>query len=284
MDIDLESTSPQLEKINAKDASSMQEDKFDLQLSVADTGTSQPRTIVPVKVDHEWDKKIIKTATVKLEVKEFRKYDDYLHGVIKKHGGYVAREEQNHTGEKSETVISIKVPVSQFADLVNELALDDSKIIQREIATNDVTTEFVDIKSRLEAKKQMRLKYLEFMRQAKNMQEVLQVQADINRIQEEIESVSGRIQFLSGSSALSTINLTYFQPVIGADPANETPSFFTRIANAFKIGGSWMADILVGLMSIWPVLLIIFLIILTIRKGKYFKPVHQTAAKHNKLI
>jgi hypothetical protein len=206
----------------------------------------------------DWDSKIIKTATLRLEIKDFKKYNDYVHNAVKQYGAYVAQEDQNLSDEKSETTITIKVPVAQFEPMMNKLPADDSKVVEKKISTEDVTGEVVDTKSRLEAKKQMRLKYLEFLKQSKNMEEVLQVQNEINGIQEQIESAAGRVAFLSNQSAMSTINLTFYQPMEGYKPTDATPSFLTRVGNAFKTGASWIAELFVGLVSIWPLLLVAF--------------------------
>jgi hypothetical protein len=208
----------------------------------------------------DWDKKIIKTASLKLEVKDFNKYNEAIHSTAKRYGAYIAGEEQNLSDEKKETTISIKVPVEQFDAMINQLPSDSDKIIEKKITTEDVTGEVVDTKSRLQAKEQMRLKYLEFLKQSKNMEDVLKVQSEINNIQEEMESASGRINYLSHQSAYSTINLTFFQPLTGYDPVNDSPGFFTRTLNAFKTGFDSIADIFIGLVSIWPVCLLVFFV------------------------
>lgn len=222
---------------------------------------------LPVNID--WDKKIIKTASLTLEVPDFKKYGDAVYKTVKAQGGYIAQEDQNLTAEKNETVITIKVPVYQFETMMNELPGSDTKVIERKISTDDVTGKVIDIKSRLEAKKEMRLKYLEFLKQSKNMKEVLQVQAEINNIQEQIESASSQVSYFSNQSAMSTINLTFYQLIAGYKPGIvEEPSFLTRVANAFKSGGVWIADLFVGLMSIWPLLLIICASIFLWRKAR----------------
>ena len=63
------------------------------------------------------------------------------------------------------------------------------------ISTEDVTGEVVDTRARMEAKKQMRDRYLALLKQARNMKEILEVQTEINTIQEDIESASGRVGF-----------------------------------------------------------------------------------------
>ncbi|MBL0358777.1 MAG: DUF4349 domain-containing protein [Chitinophagaceae bacterium] len=231
--------------------------------------TAQPTAAV------DWDKKIIKTATLKFEVKDFNRYANSVYKTVKQYGGYIAEENQNLTEEKSEATISIKVPVEQFESMMNQLPGNDAKIIERKITTEDVTGEVVDIKSRLEAKKQMRQKYLDFFKQAKNMEEVLQVQSEIDNIQETMESAAGRVNYLNHQSAMSTIILTFYQPLDGYLPGGESPSFLSRVTDGFKAGGKWLADILVGLITLWPLLFILSITVIAYRKfisGKNKRP------------
>jgi hypothetical protein len=102
----------------------------------------------------------------------------------------------------------------------------------------------------------MRLKYLEFLKQSKNMAEVLQVQNEIDNIQVQIESAASRVSFLTQQTSFSTINLTFYQPMEGYKPSGDAPSFLTRVIAAFKTGAGWIAELFVGLVSIWPLVLI----------------------------
>ncbi len=218
------------------------------------------------KVD--WDKKIIKNASVNLEVKNYKSFNDLVHENIKNHGGYVAQEQQNQTDYKIENTIVIKVPVDQFDNLVAVLTAGDQKLLEKKISSEDVTTEIVDTKSRMEAKKQVRLRYLDLLKQARNMQEILNVQNEINGIQEDIEAATGRIEYLSHSAVYSTINLTYFQILdASAKDANEI-TFGTKLWQSFKNGWSWIGDIFIGLISIWPLFVIGFACWLAYKKWR----------------
>ncbi len=247
-------------QINKEEQLPLASDKTS-QLADSAAPASPSKTIVPI----DWDKKIIKTAILKFEVKDFKNYSSDVYRAVKQFGGYIAGEDQNHTDEKQETTITIKVPVGQFEQMINLFNVKDIKVIERKISTDDVGSQIVDAKSRLEAKRAMHTKYLEFFKQAKNMEEVLRVQNDINNLQETMESASGRINYLNQQAAMSTIILTFYQPLEGFKP-EQSPSFLKRISDAFKNGGSWMGNILVGLISIWPLLLIIALGIFAVKK------------------
>ena len=217
------------------------------------TNTNTP----PAVANIDWDKKIIKTATVKYEVKSFDQFNKDVREKVKKFGGYVAQEDNYQHEDRREVSLIIKVPVEQFETMMNDMQGKDMKQIERTIKTEDVTGEVIDTKSRLEAKKQMRLKYLEFLKQSKNMEEVLTVQNEINDIQEEIESAQGRVQYLTKQSAYSTINLNFYQPLEGFKAPVNDDSFWHKTGEAFSRGGEIIKVLVLLLITIWPLLLIL---------------------------
>ena len=207
--------------------------------------------------DDNWEKKIIKTATLNMETKDYNKYYAVVHESVKRVGGYIAQEDQTRTEYKHENTVAVKVPVAQFDEALELLAdgTGNDKLIEKKIASEDVTGQVVDTKSRLEAKRQVRIRYLELLKQARNMGEVLQVQNEINELQEQIEMAAGRIAFLNQSSAYSTINLTFFQVLNPAASDRIEPSFLTRVVRAFDNGWSFIKLLLLALISVWPLLL-----------------------------
>ncbi|MBA3675706.1 MAG: DUF4349 domain-containing protein, partial [Chitinophagaceae bacterium] len=148
---DMEPDSPAMRKEDGLTDMNMVMDSTGKVTPIVLQGTSQGQ-------NSDWDKKIVKTAFLKLEVKDFKIYTEISHKAAKQYGGYIANEEQSQSEEKIESTISIKVPVEQFESLMNQLPVGAEKIVEKRITTEDVTGEVVDTKSRLQAKEQMRLK------------------------------------------------------------------------------------------------------------------------------
>jgi len=220
----------------------------------------------------DWDKKIIKTASLNLEVEDYNKFYSFMREKVRNLGGYIAQEEQNQSDYKIENTLSIKVPVDQFDNALGQLTSSNiKKINEKKITSQDVTTEFIDTKSRMESKKQVRLRYLDLLKQAKNMEEILSVQTEINGIQEDIESAAGRIEYLGHSASYSTIDLTYYQILNSSAKDDDKPSFATKMSSAFKNGWSWIGDLFIGLLSIWPLLLVVFAAILFYKRTRVTK-------------
>jgi hypothetical protein len=230
----------------------------------------QEPTQTQPKID--WDKKIIKTATLNLEIKNYNSFYKSIREKVGQLGGYVAQEEQTETDYKIENTLTIKIPVDQFDNALSQVTTGVEKINDKRITSEDVTSEVVDTKSRIEAKRQIRLRYLDLLKQAKNMEEILNVQSEINDIQEEIESASGRVSYLTHSSAYSTINLTFYEILNATAKNNDKPSFASRMSNAFSSGWSWVGELFVGLISIWPLLLLVTGLIFFFKRNKIVKP------------
>lgn len=232
-----------------------------------------PQTPKEPVLKPDWDKKIVKTAVLNAEVEDYNKYYASLREKVKNLGGYIAQEEQTQSDYKIENSIMVKVPVDQFDEAVVQLTANTQKINDKKITSQDVTTEVIDTKSRLQAKKQVRLRYMDLLNQAKNMQEILSVQGEINGIQEEIESAAGRIEYLGHSSAFSTIHLTYYQVLNVTAKDKEKPSFANQLGNSFSIGWNFIKDVFVGIVTIWPVMVLALAIVLIYRKTRVKKAI-----------
>ncbi|TMI72169.1 MAG: DUF4349 domain-containing protein [Bacteroidetes bacterium] len=233
----------------------------------------QQPTAQTIKPD--WDKKIIKTGSLNLEVKDYNNFYASIREKVKSLGGYVAQEEQTQSDYKIENTMIIKVPVDQFDDAMAQLTIGVQKINGRNITSQDVTTEVVDTRSRMEAKKQVRQRYMDLLGQARNMNDILSVQSEINHVQEEIESATGRIEYLTHSSVFSTINLTYYQVLnAGADKPKEagSPSFGQKTRDAFKVGWEIVSELFIAVITVWPLLLVSFLAFVAYKKIRKQKP------------
>jgi hypothetical protein len=232
--------------------------KTDTSIITVQNQVNKQKQEQPVTSNPDWDKKIIKIASLEFEVKDYKNFNSIFREKIKQSGGYVSQEEQKQSDYRIENNVVIKVPVDQFDNLISQLLPGANKIVEKKVSSQDVTMEFVDTKSRLEAKRQVRQRYLDLLKQAKNMEEILNVQNEINEIQEQIESANGRINYLSHSSALSTIDLHFYQILNASAKDTDKPSFSTKLSEAFKTGWSWVGDLFIGIVSIWPLFLMIF--------------------------
>jgi hypothetical protein len=244
--------------IVSADSTAIATDK-EFQQTVPGQGQSKQKNNSPSAApaaNPDWDKKIIRTADLHIEAKNFKVFADRLHRAVKRSGGYIAGEQQTQSPSTIENTVTIKVPVDQFEDLLLEVASDSDRLVEKKISSEDVTTQLVDTRSRLETKKEVRERYLELLKQARGMKDILAVQDVINNLQEEMDAAAGRIAYLGHSAAFSTVNLTFYQVLDATVKDDPSPSFWHKVKDAVDGGWTWASSLVLGLISIWPLLLL----------------------------
>jgi uncharacterized coiled-coil protein SlyX len=176
-------------------------------------------------------RQIIYRATLLLYVQDFGKADKDVAALIKDAGGYVAQfREDRPSGSIRGGKWTARVPVDKFEpflDAVSRLGVAD----HREVHSDDMTEEYVDITARLKNKQQLESRLLEFVaKRADEIRDVLTLETELSRVREEIERMQGRLRYLSDRVALTTIEITAYER---GDYRPPEATFAGRIAQTF---------------------------------------------------
>jgi hypothetical protein len=157
----------------------------------------------------------------------------------------------------------IRVPSENFQSFINGISEGVSYFDQNEITRQDVSEEFVDLEARLKAKRELEKRYLELLKQAKNVKEMLEIERELSNIREEIEAKQGRLQFLQNRVSMSTVNVDFY--TLTAE-TGITQSYGQKMINALKGGWDGISMFFLGLLYIWPLFVVILIAVLVIRK------------------
>ena len=223
-------------------------------VSPGNAGQPHPPQTAP-QANPDWDRKIVKTADLTVETRSFARLTERIHRLVRENGGYIAQEEQTRIASRIDDDISIKIPVDRFEDFVQQIPADSDQVMDKKVTSQDVSMEVVDIKSRLETKKEVRDRYLALLRQAHNTQEILTTQQEVDGIQQELEAAAGRVNFLSHAAVFSTVHLKSFQILNpnGIETPSPQPTFLHKIKLSFLVGWEALSSLLLGLMTVWPI-------------------------------
>lgn len=215
-----------------------------------------PKEKITSPVFLDWDKKLIKTANITIEAANYFRFDKDIRTLLKRHGAYIASEEQAFSDDRNQNMMTIKVPVMYFESLLSSLGSDSNRVTQKSVSTIDVTAEMYDSKARIEARKKIRERYVQLLQQARKMDDVLKVEQEINTIQEELESAAGRLSYLSHQTSYSTIHLTYYTLSILSPEAQKPTAFWNRLKEGFADGGYILVEIILLGIRLWPLILL----------------------------
>ena len=175
--------------------------------SDAVAGRADPAPVAAARIP-SIPRKIIYTAELGLIVTELASLENELPRLIKQYGGYVLNSKVDvNQGRRRSGTWAVKVPVERFHDTLNALAKLGSQE-KRNIDSQDVTEDFVDIEARVANKKGLEQRVLALLeKRSGDINEVLRLEAELSRIREEIERMQGRLKYLAGMSSLSTITI-----------------------------------------------------------------------------
>lgn len=138
-------------------------------------------------------------------------------------GGYVISQNlfDGEQGFKFATM-RLAVPVDQFEIALRQLR-QLGEVTEEASSGQDVTEEFVDLNARLTNLQATRARLLDFLDAAQTIDEILEVNEELNKVEEEIAVLQGRINFLRDRAAFSTIDLT-LNPLLPTPTPSPTPT------------------------------------------------------------
>ncbi|OGO46935.1 MAG: hypothetical protein A2Z30_03305 [Chloroflexi bacterium RBG_16_64_43] len=155
---------------------------------------------------------IIKDGQIRLLVEDTDRAIDGVMQVVGDVGGYVLSSRVWYSGwggtNYKYASLTIGVPAEDFERAIRRLRALALQVVDETSIGQDVTDEYVDLQSQVESLQATRERILEFLDQAKTVDEALKVNMELAAVEAQIEQVQGRINYLSGRSSFSTITVT----------------------------------------------------------------------------
>lgn len=206
-------------------AAALAESSADLPAESAEI-TDETFDLVNYNIGQQSERMIIKNGDIKLLVKDTEVAIDGVTQLVRDVGGYIISsrvwyEDWYGTGYKSAS-ISVGVPVDQFETALRRLRGLSIRVLDEQATGEDVTDQFVDLESKLTNLEATRNRIRTFLDQAQTVEEALTINEELAKVEAEIEEVKGRMNYLAGRSAFSTILIT-LSPDLPAVTPTSTP-------------------------------------------------------------
>lgn len=217
------------------------------------------------------DAKLVRKANLRLNVLDIEQSIEEINQLAIINGGVVSSLDLNQSTYHSTSSLELKVPSAQFNSLLNELKKEGERVVSLKVDIDDVTNSYRDMESRLRVKKQVRDQLVDLLRnKAKTFEEVYHAENQIKIIQEEIESVQSRFNYLEKQIAYSTIKVALVQKKELAKTELVKASFFNEMLSQIKGGWVFVKGGLLFAAGIWPFILLVTLGFLFKRRIRVF--------------
>jgi hypothetical protein len=150
---------------------------------------------------------IIRTGNMEIIVDDTEAAIDEITARAMNVGGWVVNSNVFQTGEAKSGSMTVRVPVAQFEAVMGQIESLSVEVVRSSTSGEDVTEEYVDRQARLENLEATADRVRGFLEDADDVEEALAVNAELSRLESEIEAMRGRIQYLEQSAAFSTIRV-----------------------------------------------------------------------------
>mgnify|MGYP003494251652 CR=1 FL=1 len=210
------------------------------------------------------EQKIIKEGNLRFETTDLNVTYTQIQNAVKSNNASIQNDTEGKDYGTLFRKLIMRVPSKNFDPFLIQISKGVSYFDNKEITSQDVTTEFIDIEARLKAKKVLESRYIELLKKANKVSEMLEIEAQLSAIREEIEAKQGQLNYMQNQVSLSTITVEFYKNV--ATDGGITTSYGTKIWNAFKSGFNNLSSFFISILSIWPFLAILFAVVYFIKK------------------
>lgn len=212
-------------------------------------------------------RKVMYEANVKMRVKNLKQARKQIDEYIRKKEGYLVDASRNRDGKSVNGQMVYRIPRPSFYPFLGYLEKVAKEIPSQNISGQDVTEEYVDLESRLKAKKAVEKRLLHLMEEAKSTKDLLQVSERLAQVQEEIEQLKGRMNYLDHRTVYATVTIHATQEAPLGSP-EETPDTGERMKSSFIQSIGLLKDLFQGSLvtgaALLPPLLVLALFFLPI--------------------
>ncbi len=211
-------------------------------------------------------KKVIKNGSINFQSKSIAKDYEVIQKLLPTFDAYIENENQSKGYDQLNYSLTIRVPAERYDSLFTSIVKMAYRLEHKNSSIRDVTSQFYDLQQRITNKKALEARYIDLLKQTTNIKDVLEIERSLNEIRTEIESMEGQFKYLSGQIALSTLEVHFYEVLPITDDGYPRKSFGARLLNALNGGWQGFLSFMVGLVTLWPFILIAVAGVYTIRK------------------
>jgi len=152
---------------------------------------------------------VIKESTLSLLVKNVIEAQKEISQKAQELGGYLVQSNVSHPQETEATSgwITVRVPQEKLEEALNYFRGLAVKVVSETISGRDVTDEYVDIDARLATLLKTKAKFEEILAKAQNVQEILEVRRELINLQQQVDNLKGRQNYLEKNAQVSRVTI-----------------------------------------------------------------------------
>ncbi len=209
-------------------------------------------------------RKVIFTGALALEVDAYTAAETQLLALVRAAGGYIANQSSSkYASGGLRGSIEVKLPPEKLDAFIAEVKqLGDLRSESRQ--GQDITLEYTDLTSRVKVKQQLESELLGLLHSSSpRLSEKLDVERELARVREEIETIQGRLKYYDAMVAMATLTVELMEPATVAPEDDNI--LFEAVKDGIEGLMRSLGALIIFVMVATPWVLLLVVILLLIR-------------------
>ncbi|MFF1607227.1 DUF4349 domain-containing protein [Amycolatopsis sp. NPDC058278] len=198
------------------------------------TGKSGQEKVTPPQPGAT-ERKLSRSARLELTAPKVVDVVAQARGIAQGAGGYTGQES---TGEELAT-LNLAVPADRLDGVLDQL-VHLGNLVKRELTTQDVTEQVVDVDARLATQRASVERIRALLAKATSVSEIASVESELTSREAALESLEQQRNSLAGSVAMATVAMTIRNVAAPPPPGEDHSGFLGGLA------GGWHAFLIFG--------------------------------------
>lgn len=181
------------------------------------------------------DRQLIHIADMTVRVDDVAEASVLAKEMTVEAGGYVANESlSTPTNGSPDGSLTLRIPNEDYESALDALAdLGDRSTLERSV--EDVTDQVADVESRIESSETALETLRGYLEEAEDVDDLLRVEGEIQRRQEDLEAFQARLKTLENQTAYSTVHLTLVPPATYIEePSQDSVGFLGGLERGWR--------------------------------------------------
>ena len=218
------------------------------------------------------NRKLIKNVNMNVETQNYELLMSNVEAKVKELGGYVQNLESfngsnygnsynynQYKTVKRYATLTVRIPQQKLDRFVNTIS-DLSNVVNRKESVEDVTLQYVDVKSHKESLQVEQARLLELLERAETLEDIITLENRLTSVRYQIESMESTLRTYDDLVDYSTVTLRIDEVEVYTPVEEKKESDFDRMINGFVES---VIDVKDGIVNffIWIVIHLPYLVI-----------------------
>jgi uncharacterized protein DUF4349 len=183
----------------------------------AGAGTNGAAALKPEQLPQAGGRSIIYTGTITVRVNDVDDAANQLVALATGAGGFIGGDQRDSNAGRSTATITLRVPADKFTTTLDRIrTIDNGREQSRQVSTQDVTANVVDLDARIQAQQASVDRVRALLAKAQSISEITSVESELSRRESDLESLQAQQRSLADLTALSTITVSLLGPEAAA--------------------------------------------------------------------